>query len=185
MIPYTFKHSRRARQMRITVHPATRSEGGVNCDATVVLTAPHFVPLEKAEEFLRAKMDWVKEKARYWAEHPITKSRGPVRRYATYKEEARKLITERVNYLNAHHNFAFNRVAVRRGKTRWGSCSPKRNLNFNYKLLFLPPALRDYVITHELCHLRQMNHSKKFWALVGQTVPEYKHLRRELRGMRV
>ncbi len=66
-------------------------------------------------------------------------------------------------------------------KTRWGSCSKKKNLNFNARIAQLPDHLIDYVIVHELCHLIEFNHSAKFWALVAQTIPDPQNCRRELR----
>lgn len=66
------------------------------------------------------------------------------------------------------------RVAIREQKTRWGSCSGKGNLNFNWKLIMAPPQVLDYVVIHELCHLREFNHSPRFWALVEGQMPEYK-----------
>lgn len=181
-LPYIFKHSARARQVRLTVRPARiLRPGGVNCDATVVLTAPRWIPLATAEEFLRAKMDWVADKVRYWKAHPVIKARRAVYRYRAHKAAARQFVTERVNYYNAHYQFAFNRLNIKRGRSRWGSCSAKRNLNFNFKLLWLPRLLADYVMVHELCHLQELNHSNRFWALVAQTMPEYKKLRGELK----
>ena len=66
------------------------------------------------------------------------------------------------------------RVAVREQKTRWGSCSGKGNLNFNWKLIMAPPQVLDYVVIHELCHLKEFNHSPRFWALVERQMPDYK-----------
>ena len=66
------------------------------------------------------------------------------------------------------------RVAIREQKTRWGSCSGKGNLNFNWKLIMAPPQALDYVVIHELCHLVEFNHSPRFWALVERQMPEYK-----------
>ena len=66
-------------------------------------------------------------------------------------------------------------------KTRWGSCSKKGTLNFNYKIALLSPELRDYIIVHELCHLGEFNHSSKFWLLVEKTVPNYKTLRKQIK----
>ena len=107
--------------------------------------------------------------------------------YAANKEAARRLITERVRHFMGHygsrHGMAVGKIAIRNQKSRWGSCSRKGNLNFNYKLVFLSPEARDYVIVHEICHIKEFNHGRGFWALVGETVPEYKKLRKELRAV--
>lgn len=92
--------------------------------------------------------------------------------YQLHKETARKLIQERLEYFNAFYNLSYNRVAIRDQRRCWGSCSSKGNLNFSYKLLFLPPCLRDYVIVHELAHLRILNHSADFWAVVRERLPD-------------
>lgn len=75
----------------------------------------------------------------------------------------------------------FDKVTIRGQKTRWGSCSARKTISLNYKLLFLSPALVRYVLIHELCHTKHLNHSKKFWALVGEKEPNYKQLKAELR----
>ena len=106
------------------------------------------------------------------------------RHYLKYKEQARTLIEERLNYFNQFYNLEVCRVSVRNQKTRWGSCSSKGNLNFNYKILFLPRDAADYIIVHELCHLKEMNHSKNFWALVSQTFPNYKYIRKNLKNIK-
>jgi len=101
--------------------------------------------------------------------------------YAKDKEAARSLIKERLAFFNDIYGFTYGRVAIRNQRTIWGSCSGKGNLNFNYRVLFLPPRLADYVIVHELCHLRELNHSPRFWALVSRAVPDYAACRSELR----
>ncbi len=73
------------------------------------------------------------------------------------------------------------KVYIRHQKSRWGSCSPKGNLNFNVRLIALPRELREYVVIHELAHLKHMNHSKAFWELVGEFYPDYKNARKELK----
>ena len=88
---------------------------------------------------------------------------------------------ERVEYFNKIYNFSFNKILIKNQKTRWGSCSNKGNLNFNYKILFLPEALRDYIIVHELCHLKEFNHSKNFWKLISRAIPDYSEIKNELR----
>jgi len=97
-----------------------------------------------------------------------------------YKEIARAYVHERVAHWNSFYNFEMNRIAIRNQRTCWGSCTGLKNLNFNYRLLFLPQHLADYVVVHELCHLEELNHSPRFWALVEATQPEYKTLKKEL-----
>lgn len=108
--------------------------------------------------------------------------------YHANKEAARALVLERVKHFNQHygakHGIIHGKIAIRNQKSRWGSCSKKGNLNFNYKLVFLPAELRDYVIVHELCHVKEFNHGRAFWALVGETVPEWKALRKRLTKIR-
>lgn len=103
--------------------------------------------------------------------------------YLAHKEPARAFIQARLQLWNQHYNFSYNRVAVRNQRRCWGSCTSLRNLNFSYRLLFLPEALADYVIVHELCHLEELNHSPRFWSLVAETLPEYKLLRKQLRQL--
>ncbi len=102
--------------------------------------------------------------------------------YLRHKEQARALIGARLAHFNAHYNHPVRRVFIKNSKSRWGSCSSRGNLNFNYKLLFLPPEVVDYVVVHELCHLRHFNHGPEFWLLVAQALPNYKELRRLLRA---
>jgi predicted metal-dependent hydrolase len=107
------------------------------------------------------------------------------KKYLEQKEDARKLVLERLEYWNKHYNFKYGRVSIRNQRSRWGSCSSKGNLNFNFRIITLPPHLVDYLIVHELCHLGQMNHSQRFWDLVGETLPNYLELMLELRKVRM
>lgn len=101
--------------------------------------------------------------------------------YQVHKETAREVIVARLEHFNQYYQLPYKRVAIRNQRRCWGSCSELGNLNFSYKLLFLPACLRDYIVVHELCHLKELNHGPQFWALVGEVLPEYKALRRELR----
>ena len=104
------------------------------------------------------------------------------RRFTVKKrEQARRLVENRLSFFNKFYKFEINRVAIKNTSTRWGSCSSKNNLNFNYKIIYLRPALADYLIVHELCHLGELNHSKRFWALVQKTIPDYVNINKELR----
>jgi predicted metal-dependent hydrolase len=103
------------------------------------------------------------------------------KRYALYKEEARALVHAKIAELNAHYGYKLNKVFIKNSRSRWGSCSSRGNLNFNYRIVFLRPELQDYLIVHELCHLGSFDHSAAFWALVAQKIPAYQGLRREIR----
>lgn len=94
-----------------------------------------------------------------------------------YRERAEVSIRKRVDELLPLFGVTYNRITVRQAKTRWGSCSKKKNLNFNWKLMMVPEAVMDYVIIHELAHLIELNHSKRFWDLVAKHCPKYrKHI---------
>jgi predicted metal-dependent hydrolase len=101
--------------------------------------------------------------------------------YVTHKEQARELALARLEHFNEHYNLIWNRVAIRNQRRCWGSCSANKNLNFNYKILFLPAHLCDYIIVHELCHLTHLHHGKEFWDLVAEQIPNYKIALKELR----
>lgn len=109
--------------------------------------------------------------------------RGTRKHYDKYREVARVLVHSRLNYYNRAYGYQYHKVFIRNTRSRWGSCSSKRNLNFTYQVALLSPELMDYIIVHELCHLAEFNHSKSFWALVARTVPDYAARRRVLRRL--
>lgn len=111
----------------------------------------------------------------------IRRKRRVSKNYLENKNKALEIVKERIEYLNAFYNYKWNKISVKNQKTRWGSCSRRGNLNFNYKIALLPQKSSDYIIVHELCHLGEFNHSQKFWDLVAKTVPDYKETRRDLR----
>ncbi len=104
------------------------------------------------------------------------------RQYLAKREQARVLVHARLAHFNNFYHVPLRKIFIKNHKSRWGSCSERGNLNFNYKIVLLPPSLADYIIAHELCHLIEFNHSPAFWALVAQTIPNHKALRRQLRG---
>lgn len=101
--------------------------------------------------------------------------------YLKLRETARALAHRRVAHFNALYQFPVGRISIKNHKSRWGSCSSKGNLNFNYKIVLLPLEVADYIMVHELCHLAEFNHSPKFWALVSKTLPNHAALRQTLR----
>jgi predicted metal-dependent hydrolase len=90
------------------------------------------------------------------------------------KEYARYVLTRKVQEYAGIMGVTFGRISIREQKTRWGSCSSKSNLNFNWKLVPMPVLIQDYVVVHELAHLKEMNHSKAFWDEVEKVLPDYK-----------
>ena len=88
--------------------------------------------------------------------------------------QAKKIIYERVQFYQPYVNEKIGTIRIKEQKTRWGSCSSKHNLNFNWKCIMAPIEMVDYIVVHELCHLKQMNHSQAFWNEVGKILPDYK-----------
>ena len=98
---------------------------------------------------------------------------------------ARALVQSHLARANAHYRLTYKKVFIRNARTRWGSCSSRGNLGFNYRIVKLPPELVHYIVVHELCHLKEFNHSAKFWALVAEEVPNWKAARTALRKVRM
>ena len=113
------------------------------------------------------------------------KSKSNRLHYTLHKEKAREIAKNRLEFFNLHYKYKIGRVSIRNQKSRWGSCSRAGNLNFNYRIAIISSQLADYIIVHELCHIGQFNHSKKFWDLVGETMPNYLKLQKELRKIRM
>ena len=91
-----------------------------------------------------------------------------------YRKAARDTFTARVAYYHQFTGGNYTSITIRDQKSRWGSCSSRGTLSFNYRLIFAPLKVLDYVVVHELCHLSHMNHSKDFWSMVETVMPEYK-----------
>lgn len=174
-ITYQVRCSVRARCLRITIHP-----GG-----ELSATLPQGMNINKLEYFIQQKTDWILRKIN------LAKKRKPSillpkssrREYLAVKGQALKLAKQKIEEFNAIYNFRHQKISIRNQKTRWGSCSRKGNLNFNYKIIHLLEKHLDYIIVHELCHLEEFNHSKNFWGLVGQAVPDHKAVRKEIRNL--
>lgn len=97
---------------------------------------------------------------------------------------ARALVHARLVHFNQFYQFSYNKVFIKSQRTRWGSCSSNANLNFNYRIIGLAPALQDYLIVHELCHLKEFNHGKAFWDLVALQIPDYQVLKTQLHAIK-
>lgn len=168
IVPYTLTVNGKVRHLRITIKP-----GG-----DIRVTIPRYARPGTLDAFLLDNIDWIRKKwsTLFAQQKQITRSESRTL-YEKHKEGARRLVVERIAFFNVIYNFPFGNIAIRNQKTRWGSCSKKGNLNFNYKIALLPQDLADYVIVHELCHLKEFNHGEKFWTLVEKTIPDYKKKR--------
>lgn len=170
VIPYTLRVNRRSRSIRLTIH----------YDGRFVATHPYSVSEKDVVSFIVERSSWILKHINAGAQRGFS-TRSTAHSFSKFKGEAQKYIRKRVKYFNQIYNFNFNRVYVKNHKAQWGSCTRKRNLNFNFRILFLPARLSDYIIVHELCHLGEFSHSKRFWKLVATVLPHYKHLEKELR----
>lgn len=106
------------------------------------------------------------------------------REFIYHKADALEIAKQRISHFNGFYQCTIKKVSIKNQLTRWGSCSKKGNLNFNYRITLLPMHLLDYVIVHELCHLKEFNHSKHFWNLVAKTLPDYKKIKKEFKKIR-
>lgn len=104
---------------------------------------------------------------------------------AELRKQAKAYLPGRLAELAAQHGFSYNQVRIKHNVSNWGSCSVKKNINLNLNLMRLPAELRDYVMLHELCHLKYMNHGKEFHALLESVCPNHKALRRQLRDFKL
>ena len=174
--------------MKVTVIRSNRKTVAiqVNSDLSVTVRAPYSASEKDIEEILKKKEAWIsrhiekikKTKERFEAEPTEKLTREKVIALA---EEALKVIPERVEYFAKVIGVTYGKITVRNQKTSWGSCSSKGNLNFNCLLMLAPPEVLDYVVVHELCHRKQMNHSKAFWLEVEKVLPNYKEVRKWLK----
>lgn len=174
---------------QIQIRPSARSRHlslAVYRDGSVVLTAPQRAEQSRIKQFLVEKMPWIQKKLAFFlrqsARPVLTVQPEAVRGHRLMAQE---LVKSRLEYFNHRYQLTYHRVTIKYQKTRWGSCSQKGNLNFNYKIALLPSSLADYLVVHELCHLQEMNHSKRFWNLVAITIPDYRDCRRKLKQIRL
>lgn len=152
----------------------------------VVVRAPARMPVREINAFVQEKDDWIRAHLQQMAEKK--RLREQYREQALSKEElqelatqAMKLIPQKVHYYAQIIGVTYGRVTIRNQRTRWGSCSGKGNLNFNCLLLLMPEEVLDYVVVHELCHRKEMNHSARFWEEVEKILPDYRQRRKWLK----
>lgn len=172
-LEYTLKLSKRARRVRLSVHSS----------GELIITTPRNVSQNFIEKFIIEKSNWILKKIEYFKNNSYQFFKQDNNDdYLALKNQALALAHTRVGYFSKLYNFKVRKISIKNQKTRWGSCSKKGNLNFNYKIVKLPEKLADYIIIHELCHLKEFNHSRKFWRLVADITPDYLELRKQLKS---
>lgn len=142
-------------------------------DGEVLVRCPHRMDADAVCSFVELKSDWI-------GKHLAKLNAAPQLPEFTAEEirslanQALKVIPERVRYYAPLVGVTYGRITIRNQCSRWGSCSGKGNLNFNCLLMLAPSEVLDYVVVHELCHRKKMNHSQKFWEEVERIMPDYK-----------
>lgn len=156
-------------------------------DCTITVRAPRSVSDSQIRRFLIEKQHWLitkyleakqKQETIPCSDLTDTQRAALTRRYI---DAAKEYFPKRVAYFHQFTGGTYSRITIRDQKTRWGSCSSKGTLSFNWRLMLAPPAILDYVVVHELCHLRHMDHSPAFWQAVGEVFPDYASARKWLR----
>ena len=143
--------------------------------------APRKTPKSVIDSFVKKHTEWIekhlaKEKAREEKFNNITEEE-----IKNLKRNAKKYFKEKTAYFSDIMGLKYSRITITSAKTRFGSCSSKGNISYSYRLMLYPEAAREYVVVHELSHLVEMNHSKKFYAIVERVLPDYKERRRMLK----
>lgn len=148
----------------------------ITADMQIVVFVPLYVSDNEIERMVISKSKWIDEHMLKVQSTIDERSKLEKITFEQIKElanQAVEYIPKRVKYYAEKENFVYNKITIKNLVSRWGSCSTKGNLNFNCLLMLTPDYVIDYVVVHELCHLREMNHSEKFWAEVEKIMPDY------------
>lgn len=153
----------------------------VAADGSVTARAPYGLPEEEILRFLREKHGWIQKKREQIQQRPVRRLVLDEAQKKEYIERARAVIAEKAAFYAKRMGVSYGRITIREQRTRWGSCSAKGNLNFNWKLILMPEEVLTYVVVHELAHRREMNHSKAFYRVVEEAMPDYRRWREWLK----
>ena len=159
----------------------------VKRDGSVIVRAPLRMPQREIQEFIDSHRSWIEHKCRLMEKRraqSISTGAPPVDEISEKEwKEIRAVFADRVHYYCEKMDVQVGRITIRNQKTRWGSCSGAGNLNFNWKLVLMPPEVLDYVVVHELAHRKEMNHSSKFWTIVEREMPDYQERQQRLKEL--
>ena len=156
----------------------------VKSSSLIVLRVPYHVRESDALDFVREHRDWIdRHLEKFSRDEKILSETEKISidEVRALAEEAKKVIPPKVERYAALLGVTYKRIAIRNQKTRWGSCSSKGNLNFNCALMKCPDRVQDYLVVHELCHRKHMDHSKAFYEMVATVIPDYKECEKWLK----
>lgn len=148
----------------------------ITADMQIVVFVPLYVSDNEIERLVISKSKWIDEhmlKVQSTIDERSKLEKITSEQIKELADQAVEYIPKRVKYYAENENFVYNKITIKNLVSRWGSCSTKGNLNFNCLLMLTPDYVIDYIVVHELCHLREMNHSEKFWAEVEKIMPDY------------
>jgi len=154
----------------------------VKRDASVFVRSPMGYPLRKIEHFIELKKDWILRTVEKMKNIRQNESSMKTVLWKWDKKEALSTIVERVEKYAKIMDLSYNQVKLSNARCNWGSCTPRNDILINWRLVHFPLSVLDYVVIHELAHLRERNHGARFWSLVKTHCPEYKELRKILRN---
>jgi predicted metal-dependent hydrolase len=160
--PMYFVRHRRARRYVLRV----------DSDGRLRVTIPRGGSRPEAEAFVERNLDWIVRQRRR-----LPTVRRAADDFHALCTQARSELPPRLLELAARHGLTVTRVSIRNQRSRWGSCGRDGHICLNWRLILMPPLVRDYVLVHELMHLRRMDHSPAYWRLVGDALPEYRSAR--------
>lgn len=150
-------------------------------DGSIILRIPMGMTAEAAKAFAMKHEKWLGSHYKKIMDNQASRRTYTPGEIREYKDRLRPVLEHRAAYYAGLLGVDFARITIREQKTRWGSCSARGNLSFNWKLALMPPEILDYVVAHEVAHRVELNHSPRFWALVEQLVPDYRTRRRWLK----
>ncbi|HIA91577.1 TPA: M48 family peptidase [Candidatus Saccharibacteria bacterium] len=154
-------------------HWAKKLTMKVNSLGEVTVTIPKHSSYNLAKKFVETNTPWLQARADVISRQKTKPTQNELR-------QARALVYAKLDRWGSEVGVTWNKVFIRNQSTRWGSCSSVNNLSFNWRVLNLSPELQDYLIVHELAHIKQHNHSKQFWTEVARVLPDYRERKRQL-----